>query len=104
MAKSKWPILLPPAKRDVKTGYAWYEEQKPGLGTAFLGRVEECLTAIQRSPKAFQPMGNDARRAVVKQFPYVIFYRVEKKVIYVYAVFHTSQDPKKWMDRLNDEV
>ncbi len=102
MAKNNWPILLPLAKRDVRSAYEWYEEQKVGLGDAFLARVEDCLGNIQRSPKAFQPVGNNARRAIVKQFPYVVFYRIEHKVIYVYAVFHTSQDPKKWMERFDD--
>jgi hypothetical protein len=36
------------------------------------------------------------------QFPYVIFYRIEAKAIFVYSVFHTSQNPQKWMDRLAD--
>jgi|ERR1019366_3761944 plasmid stabilization system protein ParE len=102
MAKSKWPILLPPAKRDVKKAHEWYEDQKPGLGDIFLERVEECLAAIRRSPKAFQPVAKDARRAIVKQFPYVVFYRIEGKTIFVYSVFHTSQNPQKWMNRLND--
>ena len=102
MAKSKSPVLLPAAKRDVKKGFEWYEEQKAGLGQVFLERVEECLAAIQRSPKAFQPVAKDAQRAIVKQFPYVVFYRIEGKVIYVYSVFHTSQNPKKWMDRIDD--
>ena len=100
MARSKLPLLLPAAKLDVKNGYEWYEEQKSGLGDVFLERVEECLRAIGRSPKAFQPVAFDARRAIVKQFPYVIFYRVEAKGIYVYSVFHTSQNPQKWMERL----
>jgi plasmid stabilization system protein ParE len=103
MAKNKPPVLLPAAERDVKNAYDWYDEQKPGLGDVFLGRVEECLEAIQRSPNAFQPVGPDARRAVVKQFPYVIFYRFVGKVMFVYAVFHTAQDPKIWMERLEDE-
>ena len=100
MAKSKLPILLPAAKGDVKKGYRWYEEQKPGLGEAFLERVEECLQAIARSPKAFQVVTKDTRRAIVWQFPYMIFYRIENKGIYIYSVFHTSQDPRKWMERL----
>jgi len=32
----------------------------------------------------------------------VIFYRIEAKAIYVYSVFHTSQHPQKWLDRLAD--
>jgi plasmid stabilization system protein ParE len=57
--------------------------------TCFLKRVEECLRAIGRSPNAFRLVAEDARRAIVKQFPYVVFYRIEAKAIYVYAVFHT---------------
>jgi plasmid stabilization system protein ParE len=102
VARSKSPRLLRAAKRDVKKAYEWYEEQKPGLGDVFLERVEECLSAIGRSPNAFQVVAHDARRAIVKQFPYVIFYRIEDEAIYVYSVFHTSQNPQKWIDRLND--
>jgi plasmid stabilization system protein ParE len=102
MARSKLPVLLPAAKRDVKMAYQWYEEQRSGLGEEFLERVEECLRAIGRSPKAFQLMAKDARRAIVKQFPYVIFYRIDAKAIYVYSIFHASQNPQKWMDRLAD--
>lgn len=40
------------------------------------------------------------RRAVVRRFPYVIFYDVEPERIVVYAVFHCSQDPSKWKARL----
>lgn len=55
MARNKLPVLLPAAKRDIKKAYEWYEEQRPGLGDQFLKRVEDCLRAIRRSPKAFQP-------------------------------------------------
>ena len=89
MARSKLPVLLPAAKRDVKKAYEWYEEQKPGLGEMFLERVEECLRAIGRSPKAFQLVAKDARRAIVQQFPYVIFYRIEAKGIF-------GQPPNAW--------
>jgi plasmid stabilization system protein ParE len=42
----------------------------------------------------------DYRRALVRRFPYVIFYVVEAERIVVYAVFHCSQDPAKWKARL----
>jgi len=79
VAISKLPVLLPLAKRDVKKAYEWYEEQRPGLGEAFLERVEDCLKAIGRNPTACQVIALNARRAIVKQFPYVIFYRIEAK-------------------------
>lgn len=100
MAKNKKLIILSPAKRDIKNAYEWYEQKTTGLGGAFLKRIDDCLAAIKRSPNAFQPVAGDARRAIVKKFPYVVFYRIEGDVIFVYSVFHTSQNPKKWMDRL----
>jgi hypothetical protein len=39
MAERKPVIVLLPAKRDMKKAYAWYEEQRPGLGDFFLERV-----------------------------------------------------------------
>lgn len=42
----------------------------------------------------------DARRRVVRRFPYVVIYLVEPEHIEVLAVFHTSRDPKQWQGRL----
>ena len=42
----------------------------------------------------------DYHRALVRRFPYAIFYEVEAHRIVVYAVFHCSQDPDKWKVRL----
>jgi plasmid stabilization system protein ParE len=81
VAKNELPVLLPAAKRDIKKAYQWYEEQKPGLGEVLLERVGDSLRAIGRSPTAFQLVVMDARRAIVRQFPYVIFYRIEAKAI-----------------------
>jgi hypothetical protein len=53
MARSKLPVLLPAAKRDVQKGYEWYEEQKSGLGETFLERVEECLRPLAGIQKRF---------------------------------------------------
>jgi plasmid stabilization system protein ParE len=40
------------------------------------------------------------RRALVRRFPYAIFYEHAGDVVTVYSVFHTSQDPAKWRQRL----
>jgi plasmid stabilization system protein ParE len=58
------------------------------------------LEGHRTQSKSISTRCGDARRAIVKQFPYVVFYRIEAKAIYVYAAFHTSQNPQRWMDRL----
>jgi plasmid stabilization system protein ParE len=40
------------------------------------------------------------RRALIRRFPFAIFYEYAGAEVTVYAVFHTSRDPEKWRQRL----
>ena len=40
------------------------------------------------------------RRALVKRFPYAIFYEYIGGKVTVYSIFHASRDPQKWRSRL----
>ena len=95
-------ILLPEAKRDVEHAYHWYEEQSLGLGMEFLRCFEAALTSIQRTPNSYPVVHEACRRALVRRFPYAVFFEVEPKRNYcvVYAVFHCAQNPEKWRERL----
>lgn len=42
----------------------------------------------------------DYRRALVRRFPYAVFYSYEAGAITIHAVFHTVRDPAKWRQRL----
>lgn len=92
--------LTPPAEQDVAEAYAWYEDQRPGLGEDFLQRLEACLAAVQRSPELLSVAHEDYRRALVRRFPYAVFYSFEADAVTVHAVFHTARDPAKWRHRL----
>jgi plasmid stabilization system protein ParE len=39
------------------------------------------------------------RCALVRRFPYAVYYRVEPERIVVIAVFHTKRDPGVWQSR-----
>src|SRR5580658_7091607 len=95
-------ILLPEAEQDVAQSYAWYEEQEPGLGEEFLRCVDACILSIRRNPKLHVIAHETYRRALVRRFPYTIFYEYEerRKRIVIYSVFHCAQDPEKWRGRL----
>src|SRR5579859_7753978 len=85
-------VILPDAEKDSDSAYAWYEEQRSGLGQRFLAAVESCLTAIRTSPNAFSPVLEKYRRAVVRRFPFVIFYEYseESDTVTVFSIFHSS--------------
>lgn len=93
-------IILPEAEVDVSQAYIWYEEQKSGLGEEFLRFVDACIQSIQRNPEMYQVAHETYRRAVIRRFPYVVFYEYSDTTVIIYAVFHCSQDPKKWRSRL----
>jgi len=49
------------------------------------------------------PFHQDYRRALLRKFPYAVFYTYdeEKDTVKVYCIFHTSRDPKKLIERLS---
>jgi plasmid stabilization system protein ParE len=40
------------------------------------------------------------RRALLRRFPFAIFYEHGDGKITVYAVFHVAQSPDKWLERM----
>ena len=84
----------------VAASYDWYESREPGLGEDFLRCVEACVLTIQRHPLLYPVAVDGFRRALVRRFPYEVFYEPTANVIVIYSVFHCSQDPQKWRTRL----
>jgi len=93
-------IYTPEAEQDVVEAYSWYEAREPGLGEDFLRCVEACLFTVQRHPKLYPIVVDEFRRALVRRFPFEVFYEEAGDCITVYSVFHCSQDPQKWRSRL----
>ena len=93
-------VVLPDAARDIDEAVAWYKARDPRLGDEFLRRVDDCLVAVRRTPDAFSGVGKGYRRAVLRRFPYGVFYEFANDSIVVYAVVHCAQDPVRWRSRL----
>ena len=93
-------MIRPEAEAELAEAFIWYENRLPGLGAEFLLCVDAVLSAILRNPEMYPVILKDARRALVRRFPYAIFFVVEETRVAVLAVFHAKRDPKKWQDRL----
>ena len=92
-------IFLPEARQEFDDAYDWYENQRAGLGETFADQVQRVLDRIAAMPRMHATVLGDVRKAVVKQFPYCVFYREEASCVRVLSVFHTSRDPKIWQRR-----
>ena len=80
-------VVQPEAEFEITAAHLWYEKQANRLGTEFLRAVDVCLSTIQRRPKAYARVYKQVRRALVRKFPYAIFYIIEAETIIVIACF-----------------
>src|SRR5262245_54689209 len=92
--------FTPQARRDVREAFAWYEDQRAGLGDRFLSHLDECFAAIEKRPELFEVVYKHYRRAIVRKFPYAVFYRADGNTITIHSVFQSAQNPRKWRRRL----
>ncbi len=93
-------VFVPEVEQDVDEAYAWYKERRSGLGEEFLSCIEACVQRICRAPELHAKVHEDYRRALVRRFPYAVFYDYQNQIVMVYCIFHTSRDPNKWRERL----
>jgi plasmid stabilization system protein ParE len=93
-------VITLEAARDLDEAYAWYEDRRAGLGEDLLGCVDARIQMILRLPEMYAKVYKNYRRGLVRRFPYAVFYDYDNETVTVYSVFHTSQDPEKWRQRL----
>jgi plasmid stabilization system protein ParE len=91
--------LTPETELDLDEAHLWYHRQAPDRAATFLAAVDACLASIQRHPEAFMLVDPTMRRALVRRFPYAIFYEITPREIVVYGVFHGARDPQVWRRR-----
>jgi plasmid stabilization system protein ParE len=93
-------IITPEAEEDLAEAKATYERKREGLGEGFILCVEAALDHIRRVPTAATEVYPGVRRAVVRRFPYGVFYRVDSDQIAVLAVYLSKRDPRGWQTRV----
>ncbi|MFL5331577.1 MAG: type II toxin-antitoxin system RelE/ParE family toxin [Gemmataceae bacterium] len=94
-------LLTAEAQTDLDEAYDWYERRRIGLGEDFYDCVEAALESIRRMPLMYAKVFHEARRLILRRFPYAIFYEpVSDDMIFVYCVFHTARDSAEWQRRI----
>jgi plasmid stabilization system protein ParE len=92
-------IIRPEAEADLVNARDWYEQQREGLGAAFLLCVEEVLERIGRTLEMYTAVYGDVRRALTRRFPYAVYYRIAGTEVVVLGILHTRRDPREWQSR-----
>ena len=92
-------FIVPEAETEVQEAFAWYEQQSVGLGHEFLRAADTCVSSIQRNPLAYPTAHGQTRRALLRKFPYALFYLIDGDRIVVLACFHLRRQPLDWLRR-----
>jgi plasmid stabilization system protein ParE len=93
-------IFTPLARSEVVDAYDWYESRHSGLGSRFLEEVGAIVLRVEENPHQFPVVFQDIQRALLRKFPYGLFFHVENEAIVVIACFHGSRNPQRWERRV----
>ena len=92
-------LFRPAAAADIERAYVWYERERPGLGEEFLAEVFTSVQAVLARPEVFPILHRQTRRALVRRFPYALFFRMMGERIVFVACFHVRRSPSVWKQR-----
>jgi len=88
------------AKHELDDTVDFYNREKTGLGYEFLWEIFFAIDRIKQFPQAWQVFYEDARRCIIRRFPYGIIYVQEEDVILILAIAPLHRNPDYWIDRL----
>jgi plasmid stabilization system protein ParE len=92
-------IFTQAARAELIEAEDWYESEVPGLGRRFRLEVDAAVERMTANPLQFPAVFQNVRRALVRRFPYALFFAVEGDTLLVIACFHASRDPRRWQQR-----
>ncbi len=92
--------LQPGAELDVAGAAFWYEAQGAGLGAEFLSVLDEVLVRVGASPQQFPDLNYGVRRALLRRFPYGVYFVAGPERSVVIAVLHLHRHPDTWRRRV----
>jgi len=86
-------VLRPAAVADLTEAHAHYQGLADGLGDQFVVALDELFARLTEFPRSAPLVAGyrEVHRAVVRGFPYVIFYRLQPDRIDVLRVLHAAR-------------
>jgi toxin ParE1/3/4 len=90
----------PEVVADLASGRMWYEARSRGLGDAFIDECSKALVRVRQNPEWIGSDEKGVRSLRIHRFPYVIHYRIEGKMIVIFAIMFGGRDPSAWQDRV----
>jgi plasmid stabilization system protein ParE len=83
--------IQPRAEAEADQATVWYETQQPGLGIEFLLELDGAIERAAEAPLAYASLFLEARRVLLRRFPFAVYFLYENEVVEVFAVLHQQR-------------
>ncbi len=93
--------FLDEALEEAEEATRWYAERSAMAAIGFAEELSAAVAHIERAPITWPIYEHNARRFLLRRFPYSIVYRVDVTRIVIVAVAHAHRRPGYWRDRLD---
>lgn len=91
------------AQKEYEEAVEWYEKRRKGLGLQYLFALQKILHRIAEASDSFPVVFENVREAVMRKWPYAIYFQVTDEYLLVLAIFHASREPVQWQNRVTQQ-
>jgi plasmid stabilization system protein ParE len=84
------------ARRDVAESHSWYVARSPAAAERFMAELDVLFGALAENPMMFPEVYGEVRRALMRHFPYAVYFVLHSHRIAVLRVLHQARDPREW--------
>ena len=90
-------VILDRAQEEIDQAYDYYSQISSGVLRSFDEQLEKVYQSLEANP-FYEIRYGKLRALPFKKFPFVVFFAVNEKskTVYIYSVFHSSQNPEKY--------
>jgi plasmid stabilization system protein ParE len=92
-------VLREEAEEDIREAHEWYEAQRSGLGDELIAELDASFQRLQAAPSRYPKVHKDLRRALLRRFPYAVYFSATSNGILVFGVLHQRRSPAVWQRR-----
>lgn len=100
---SRAVLLSLDAEGDIREAFEWYEGHEPNLGLSFVEDLDVIFSRIADAPHHFPVVYRGLRRALLKRFPYSVYFLETGDDISIVAVLSQRRNPGVWIERVDEE-
>jgi|SRR5690606_5203453 len=84
---------------DVREAKNYYRKINPELDKCFSDEIKSLIEKIAENPQHYQLSFEKIRSAYLNDFPFGIHFNLSEDTIEIFAIIHTSRNPKIWQEK-----